>query len=219
MLSTLLLSLVLSASAGNGKTPPGLERVCEEIQPDVTTAEVAASTFEALTNPPPCDLTAERGICLFGKAFAVMSPTLAVGAVPVETTVVEPGFDEAAYLLSFQDIAGATPGDTVTISVNGATVVKDEPVDDGFVVLEGLVRPPLTTRRWTHVVLVHGKEVPFDLTVTDTPVETAADVRIVGTGDDGSTKLALRATGITPDRGSYYIIEATIDVTYENAVQ
>lgn len=190
MRTLFMFSLALSSTAlaSNDRTPPGLERVCEQIQPEVTTSEVLTSSIEAATNPPTCDLLAERGICLFNGASLAVTSTKAAGVVPVRDTIEgDNEYGELAYVTTFFDLQGSD--EPTHITINGAVLTEGEHLD-GPIVIESYVQAAysdtrLPRNRWTHVLVSHGNRSLQVYTSPSTVPAGDAGVTVTGKQDPG----------------------------------
>jgi hypothetical protein len=152
-LSSLALLGTAVAAPPHGNAP-GLQRVCESVAPEPTVDESLATLREAATNPPECDMTLERGICLFGGSAMLATDGGTFGVVPVDRGAVgdlggeDPVYEATLLLDHIDDNA------TYAVFLNGE-LLAEGPTSDGEVRIEGRVAPPRSTRLWTHVAVTH----------------------------------------------------------------
>lgn len=129
-LSVLVLSLFASsamASPGNGRghggTPPGLEQQCERVTPTPTDAEALSDALRVARTTPPCDLVAERGICLFDGARLAASGHASMSLVPfLNDPSDDPSTPIVLFASSNHHFVDDWQGETAYIKVDGHVV-------------------------------------------------------------------------------------------------
>lgn len=222
MLSLVALSLLSSpALAAPTSSNPGLERVCDSISEDATTAETLAAALDAVKALPPCDIAAESGICLGSGTKLLIQDGGGAAVVPVEPA--DPtDYDKPLYVYNAFDTNAGDSASTADIYVDGQLLVADWSADEPIQV-EAWVYGS-TTEGW---VMVHSVSDGTKTTSLETKVDgtllkladPGTSIKGIVDGYDFDTSHELDSSFALASGGPYVTVTATISVTYENAGQ
>lgn len=213
MLIALPLLAVTTAQAGD-KTPPGLQKVCKEIVPEVTTSEVLASAYNGGLDTP-CDHPAySDGTCqVVLKGMAITSDSSLAVALVDPLTAVPEKVDEPLYVATSYAPDFAT--EPVTLWVDGKLLLDDVVLGEPLRIT-GYVEPSETTKGLVHIVEAHGKTITFPATADDTIKEDALSVTSTDTGSGSFYTITADEGG--GDDSTPVRIEIDLEVTFGEGV-
>jgi len=215
-----LLLIAATASAGD-KTPPGLERVCERIEPETTT-EVVATGFDTATGPACDHSDYSDGRCEIVTRSMAATPSSALGVEVLAITPLSDGTDGPFYhARGFSLDTSADPTtQPVSVWVNGKPLfekkVLGEPLE-----ISGYMEYSKDTGRWTHVAVAHGAKVSLPTKLDSAILPTGAVLAAEEVKNtDGSTSTFYDMQIEDDDPGDDFedgMLVVTVEVTYHEA--
>lgn len=215
----LCLASTLAVAAPPSGSPPGLEKVCEAKLPPPPFPVVASDAFKASLYTAPCDLTAERGVCLFDQATLSLGQQAALTLVPVERA---PGARSGVlYVGSVTPFVDDWQGETALITVDDQVVAKGAVPGKSISFTTELVAPGTPDGAWTVVTTIGGVKVARKVDPKATPKVdyNRALVSCGWTRDSGGSGTVFQLVAGSGDTGTATTVVATVRVVFQNSGQ
>lgn len=218
--ATSLLFLTTTALAGPSKTVPGLERVCAEVAPEVTTAEVLSTALDAITDPSCDHHNYADGKCKLVSRSLASSTTSALGLKTLGVSALEDGSDGPVFFARASSLAETPEGEgrPVTVLANGKPLLTKK-LTDKPVEISGFLRFSKVTGKWSLVLESHGAKLSFPVTLDGKSTTNSATVAVSELGTaDGSTSTLYdvtieRSSAETDPPGGIILIE--LEITFQ----